>query len=387
MSVLKAHPEDLQRFFMIRDQLKFYGVDPARKKGTCECCDKDSHGYLNCPFVHFIPDRDFLVKKSAFSQPQKRNRIGPHLPRHKLKSLMVLQRIQEQAHMFNDSMSAIQSDFENEDDGGKALEFEVKTPKNMTHGDNEINKGFGSFIEELAETTKIDEKNIENDIEDLKNNSESNNNQIIAANILSNTKYESNKNLGDENIEKLRIHRKFPSSNLLLSQEMNYSSPRNDSQNRFSKLLRKELTIEEKIGKLKRNDTKELKRDTKGESSLLSMNKVENKQEMIKSSVNIEKKSEKNYTFELFMLDFEEAKDYVNYFPEGNFGKVVENLKKKYFGRNSTIHHGSGSAKYRRYTKMSVKTLINLNDNGSGSGGENTFFIKPIPVKIAEIKD
>ena len=384
MSVLKKHPEDLQKFFMIRDQVKFYGVDQADKKSKCECCDKEFHDYLNCPFVHFIPDRDFLVKKSAFSQPQKRNKVGPHLPRQKYKSLMILQRIQEQAHMLNDSMSAIQSDFENDDDG-KALEFEVRTPK------NEINKGFGSFVEELGETTKIDKQNIENEnrssINDMKNNID-NNNQI---NVLSNIKYESNKNLGDETgFEKLRMHKKFPSSNLLLSQEMKYSSPKNDSHNRFSKLLRKELTIEEKIDKLKRNDTKEAKRDTKGENSLLSMNKVENKQEIsaaiIKSSINIEKKSEKFGTYELFMLDFEEAKDYINYFPEGNFGKVVANLKKKCFGRISTIHHGSGSAKYRRYTKMSVKTLINQNDNGSGSGGgDNIFFIKPIPVKISEI--
>lgn len=55
----------------MKDQIKLYGnYDNSDLK--CMCCSKKTHLYHQCPLIHFIPDRDFVIKRSLCSKKQDR---------------------------------------------------------------------------------------------------------------------------------------------------------------------------------------------------------------------------------------------------------------------------------------------------------------------------
>lgn len=55
---------------MLRDDIIF--KDNFENIVSCFFCHKSTHLPQNCPRFHFIPDREFLIKKSNFSSPQNR---------------------------------------------------------------------------------------------------------------------------------------------------------------------------------------------------------------------------------------------------------------------------------------------------------------------------
>lgn len=69
--ILQKFPEDKERFMMIRDSLLFYN-DYELSNLHCYSCGKSTHLINNCPFVTYYPDKDFIIKKHVYSQPQKR---------------------------------------------------------------------------------------------------------------------------------------------------------------------------------------------------------------------------------------------------------------------------------------------------------------------------
>ena len=55
----------------MKDQIKLYG-NYDNSDLRCICCSKKTHIYHQCPLIHFIPDRDFLIKRSLCSKQQDR---------------------------------------------------------------------------------------------------------------------------------------------------------------------------------------------------------------------------------------------------------------------------------------------------------------------------
>ena len=72
MKIIKKYPEDYERFLWVKDQIKFnHYYNSTQLK--CISCDKTTHLYSECPLIHFIPDRDFIIKRSLCSKPQERS--------------------------------------------------------------------------------------------------------------------------------------------------------------------------------------------------------------------------------------------------------------------------------------------------------------------------
>ena len=55
----------------MKDQIKLYG-NYDNSDLRCICCSKKTHIYHQCPLLHFIPDRDFVIKRSLCSKKQER---------------------------------------------------------------------------------------------------------------------------------------------------------------------------------------------------------------------------------------------------------------------------------------------------------------------------
>lgn len=79
---------------MIKDQMKLY---EHYESGILRCtsCPKSSHLINQCPYVHFIPDKRFLVSRHNYSQQQTRSRNFLRKSRKKIKALLELDKIDE----------------------------------------------------------------------------------------------------------------------------------------------------------------------------------------------------------------------------------------------------------------------------------------------------
>ena len=55
---------------MIRDEVRLNGN--YKEVSVCNCCKKSTHFLRNCPRIHYIPDKDFLIKRNNYRKPQLR---------------------------------------------------------------------------------------------------------------------------------------------------------------------------------------------------------------------------------------------------------------------------------------------------------------------------
>jgi len=77
----------------MKDQIKIYSSFECFD-AKCSACSKITHFAFQCPRVHFMPDKDFLIRKTNFSALQQR-KITPLEKRrqkfHALKNLVLVQ--------------------------------------------------------------------------------------------------------------------------------------------------------------------------------------------------------------------------------------------------------------------------------------------------------
>jgi len=315
MAILRKKPEDLQKYFMIRDQMKIYSLSTNNSTNQCESCGKQNHNFLICPTVHFLPDHEFLIKKSAFSQPQQR--IFLHRRIKKLNTLVLLQIIQQKAQNVNESMSISPDDIEKDE--------EIKNFGTPLHNDNSNfrDKDFGSFEEIktfggplLHENSHFKDKDFFSFVENEDALEKKNESSII--------------NEIDDQLEKSISSKKYPSiiGHMVQNQENQNQefliNSNNQENRRFTPKPIRAISINDK--KLLSNQNHQ----DKGSSTSIN-NKIDNL-----SYVNVNKnetfRQEKILVSEpqtLFILDFDEAKNYMNYFPDGNMDKVIEKLNKR----------------------------------------------------------
>ena len=74
VGVLEKNRDDYEKFFMIRDQILLYGnCNPIYSR--CFCCKQNGHLSNVCPMIHYIPDREKIIKTLMFSNDQIRCQI------------------------------------------------------------------------------------------------------------------------------------------------------------------------------------------------------------------------------------------------------------------------------------------------------------------------
>ncbi|CAD8083446.1 unnamed protein product [Paramecium primaurelia] len=72
LNVLQTNEIDLERFCEVRDQiLQSENYQPAQLQ--CYSCNKSNHLIKDCPILHFVPDKEKVIKKEYFPIQQQRN--------------------------------------------------------------------------------------------------------------------------------------------------------------------------------------------------------------------------------------------------------------------------------------------------------------------------
>ncbi|KAL4436275.1 hypothetical protein ABPG74_015866 [Tetrahymena malaccensis] len=75
IDLLKEFPQDNESFCMIKDLVNFGQYEKIGLK--CYCCDNSTkHSYVECPYIHYIPDKYKIIKMeySTHQQRQKKER-------------------------------------------------------------------------------------------------------------------------------------------------------------------------------------------------------------------------------------------------------------------------------------------------------------------------
>ncbi|CAK77489.1 unnamed protein product (macronuclear) [Paramecium tetraurelia] len=71
LKVIQDFPEDYERFRNLYDSLQFEDLSALQMK--CFSCNSKAHRVLQCPLLHYIPDKELIIKRFCYSQSQNRN--------------------------------------------------------------------------------------------------------------------------------------------------------------------------------------------------------------------------------------------------------------------------------------------------------------------------
>lgn len=120
---------------MMRDEMKLYqNYEPANLR--CSSCLKSNHLLHQCSYVHYIPDKKFLIQRHNYSEKQTRSDNYIRKPHKKVKALKELDNIDE----------ALERLWDDE-------EFEALTDYNEEYPENRLSiEKFESPLEILPET-------------------------------------------------------------------------------------------------------------------------------------------------------------------------------------------------------------------------------------------
>ncbi|CAK70771.1 unnamed protein product (macronuclear) [Paramecium tetraurelia] len=74
VNLLEQFPDDKEKFYMIKDKVQFQ-QDLSMIDARCYSCKSTSHLVNQCPFLHFEPDKDRVVKQQLYPIQQEREEI------------------------------------------------------------------------------------------------------------------------------------------------------------------------------------------------------------------------------------------------------------------------------------------------------------------------
>ena len=95
---------------MIRDELKFINSFQSFKI-ACPCCKSKQHFIDKCSFIHYRPDKDFIIKRFLYSSNQARNNAySRNTKRRNFHALFDSNLIQEKGRLLMNDMSSVDSD-------------------------------------------------------------------------------------------------------------------------------------------------------------------------------------------------------------------------------------------------------------------------------------
>jgi len=240
----------------------------------CLSCGKSTHSYDQCPFIHYIPDKDFLIKKHLHDEGQQRNANFSRKKQKKFNALINYDFVQSEICNMNSELFSIEDDFL-EFPETEFLNFSMKNSKVMREmKENEENPRICALENNFFESDKFSDPS-------PKNNKENDNFQWITRNK---TSYEI-KNV-EKNIEREK---------------------KND----------KDRAIQSSIKNLVRKKT----------SKNLEINEEKH----------FEKENNEIFNQKLFDYGFEIFKNYNLYFIEGNAQKIVNKMQMQDVDKIKTV--------------------------------------------------
>ena len=118
---------------MLQDDLKLYGKYPFSII-KCPSCSR-AHNFKKCPFVHYVPDIDLLLKKLNFKSSNYRNQnFIRRIPKNNTNSLKNLSKVQISQKRFEIAKflsSEREKDDSNSDNSGSEEEMKTSKKKNF----------------------------------------------------------------------------------------------------------------------------------------------------------------------------------------------------------------------------------------------------------------
>ena len=260
---------------MTKDQLKLYNsYQPIQEK--CFSCGKSTHLFDCCPFVNFIPDPFFIIKKLQFTQSQVRNSNFVRKKKRRFNAL------NDNNLVLNEILQLDSSIFsENEDDIENA-EYEEESSQSLK-------------VMTLKEIQEIQSPNEKSGFPSNSSNlfDESNMNNIESGIDLV-------KNVSNQKSQEEGIARKKTEDDLIFNREINMRKIEFKR-----KTFKMKTVVKEKIASqnLKKQMTFEKEKD--------------------KNEENEKKQNENNA---LFDFDFERCQNWNFYFPNGNSSKLIQKM-------------------------------------------------------------
>ena len=117
---------------MIRDNMKLY-KNFSTFFNNCHLCSKPNHFFTTCPLLHHFPDKDFLISKLNYSQPQIRTENKCIRKLKRTNAFKFLSKIRQQALEFqtNNDEDAEYGSFEPEEQEGLLI-----TPRSIEKVDD-----------------------------------------------------------------------------------------------------------------------------------------------------------------------------------------------------------------------------------------------------------
>lgn len=99
IQILQKTPDDFEKFRMIQDQILLYDdILPLRLR--CLSCQQIGHLTSKCPFIHFIADREKVIKQFNFYVDQERELFN-RKRKDRINSLTNKDLVQSQAKVYN----------------------------------------------------------------------------------------------------------------------------------------------------------------------------------------------------------------------------------------------------------------------------------------------
>lgn len=173
-----------EKFFMIQDQLNLSSKYSALHL-KCYVCKDTNHIVHSCPYLHFVTDPEFVIKKNEFSHPQERGMypdrrktkikrfLFKKLDLHKQIQMLNLNKFTSEIYSSFDSLSSpslpkSKSDSDEDDDEKekenefklkKTESIEIKIGENLIKKEknsNESNENIEPFFNDEKNTLNLD---------------------------------------------------------------------------------------------------------------------------------------------------------------------------------------------------------------------------------------
>ena len=140
---------------MIRDQIKFNFKCQYYHK-TCLSCLKSDHTVQKCPYLHYIPDHAFLIRRFSYNFLQKR--MTSKHPRKKkcFQSLKDREMIQEAAQRIESLESLSESFISSVEDDDERNDKFLPVAGGIPHIESSMEQS--NFLNPLAESIKRKDK-------------------------------------------------------------------------------------------------------------------------------------------------------------------------------------------------------------------------------------
>lgn len=157
---------------MIQDQINLSAKNSVILPVKCYLCNETAHFINNCPYLHFVSDKEKVIKKNEYSHPQERKSNFPRSKRKKKVFLFKSLDLQKQIQMLhlNPVSSELDSSFDSESLHSQSIEQKSSVNIEEEEDDEEEEKN----EEEYNENGENSEKNPKNKYKLTKQNSKEN---------------------------------------------------------------------------------------------------------------------------------------------------------------------------------------------------------------------